>query len=207
MRYEGQKTKFISKNTFFKISTKILKIIFLKRCSKIRRTALRLQVTLERTHRQKKKTNNLKTKKFNWLIGKTSHLSTDRWDICKAVIKPIWSYGAELWGCVSKFNIVIMQRSKILRAIANAPRYVTNRTLHTDFNIPYVSDVIHERINKYHNNLEAHPNPLLQPLLQSVNIMRLKRCWTLELQGPWGDIAGWTPYHFIAIHGIVAYFV
>jgi len=78
-----------------------------------------------------------------------------------------------------------MQRfqSKILRAIANAPRYVTNHTLHTDFNIPYVSDVIHERINKYHNKLEAHPNPLLEPLIQSINTRRLKRCWPLHLQG------------------------
>jgi hypothetical protein len=43
--------------------------------------------------------------------------------IYKVVIKPIWSYGIELWGCASKSNIVIMQRSqsKILRAIANAP--------------------------------------------------------------------------------------
>jgi hypothetical protein len=63
--------------------------------------------------------------------------------IYKAVIKPIWSYGIELWGCASKSKIVIMQRSqsKILRVIANAPRYVTNHVLHTDFNIPYVSDV------------------------------------------------------------------
>ena len=55
-----------------------------------------------------------------------------------------------------------MQRSqsKILRAIANAPWYVTNHTLHAHFNVPDVSDVIHERINKYHN-LEAHPHPLL----------------------------------------------
>ena len=70
---------------------------------------------------------------------------------------------------------IIMHRSqfKILRAIANAPRYVTNHTLHTDFNIPYVSDVIHERINKHHNKLEANPNPLSQPLLQPMNTRRL----------------------------------
>ena len=79
----------------------------------------------------------------------------------------------------------IMQKfqSKILRAIANALRYVTNHPLRTDFNIPYVSDVIHERINKHHNNLEAHPNPLLEPLIQPVNTRRLKRCWPLDLQG------------------------
>jgi len=77
-----------------------------------------------------------------------------------------------------------MQRSqtKILRAIANAPWYVTNHTLHTDFNIPYVSDVIHESIKKDHNNLDAHPIPLSEPLLQPINTGRLKRCWSLDLQ-------------------------
>ena len=73
----------------------------------------------------------------------------------------------------SFFNV---KTSKILRAIANAPWNVTNPNLHTDFNIPYLSDVIHERINKYHNNPEAHPNPLLQPLLQPINTVRLKSC-------------------------------
>jgi hypothetical protein len=69
-----------------------------------------------------------------------------------------------------------MQRSqyKILRAIANAPCYVTNHTLRTDFTIPYVGDVIHERINKHHNNLEAHANPLLEPLLQPITLEDLK---------------------------------
>ena len=78
-----------------------------------------------------------------------------------------------------------MQRPQfqIFRAIANTPRYVTNQTLHTDFNIPYVSDVIHERLNKSRNNLEAHPNPTLQPLLQPRNTRRLKCCWSLDLQG------------------------
>ena len=83
-----------------------------------------------------------------------------------------------MWGYASKSNIFITQRSqsKILRAIANAPWYVTNHALHTDFNIPYVCDVIQERINKHHNNLEALPNPLLEPLLQPINTRRGKRC-------------------------------
>jgi hypothetical protein len=142
---------------------------------------------MERTHRQKKKTNRPKNKRDQLVDKETkSHLSIEnKLLIYKAVIKPIWSYGIELWGCASKSNRVTMKRlqSKILRAIANASRYVTNHTLHTDFNIPYVSDVIHERINKQHNNLEAHPNPLLQPPLQPVNSGRLKRCWPLDLQG------------------------
>ena len=74
-------------------------------------------------------------------------------------------------------------QTKILRAVANAPWNVTNHILHTDFIIPYVSGVIHERINKHHNKLEAHPNPILEALIQPVNTRRLKRCWPLDLQG------------------------
>ena len=144
---------------------------------------------------RKRKQTDLKTKEINWLIGNKSHLSIEnKLLIYKAVTKRIWSYGIELWGCGSKSNIVITQRSqsKILRAITNAPRYLTNHALHTDFNIPYVSDVIQERINK-HNKLEAHSNPLSQPPLQPIHTMRLKRCRPLDLQGTWGDIAGWYP--------------
>jgi DNA polymerase III sliding clamp (beta) subunit (PCNA family) len=126
---------------------------------------------------RKRKQIDLKTKEINWLIGKKSHLSIEnKLLIYKAVIKPIWSYRIELWGCASNSNIVIIQssQSKILRAVANAPCYVTNHALHTDFNFPYVSDVIHERTNKHHIKLEAHPNPLLEPLLQPVNNRILK---------------------------------
>jgi hypothetical protein len=142
------------------------------------------------------------------MIGKKSPPSVqNKLLIYQAVIKPIWSYGIELWGCASKCNTVIMQtsQSRILRAIANAHRYVTNHTLHTDINTPYVSDVVQERINKHRNNLEAHPNPLLEPQLKSINTRRLKICWPLDLPGTWGDIAGWTPYNVIVMHGIVAY--
>jgi len=57
------------------------------------------------------------------------------------------------------------------RALANSPRYVTNRTLHTDLNIPYVRDVIHKIINKHHKKLEAQPHPLLEPLPQPIKKM------------------------------------
>jgi uncharacterized protein YaaR (DUF327 family) len=82
---------------------------------------------------RKKKTNRLKNKRdqpVKW-GNKKSHLSTEKKVLVyKAVIKPILSYGTEMWGCASKSDRVIMQRSqsKIFRAIANAPWYVTNHT-------------------------------------------------------------------------------
>jgi hypothetical protein len=75
------------------------------------------------------KTNRLKYKRDQLVDRKKSHLSIEnKLLIYKAVIKPIWSYGIELWGCASKSNIIIMQRSqtKILIALANAPWCVTN---------------------------------------------------------------------------------
>jgi predicted P-loop ATPase/GTPase len=64
-------------------------------------------------------------------------------------------------------NIDIIQRlqSEKLRAMTNAPWYVSNDTLHNDLGIPITSDVIKERSNKHHNRLETNINPLMQPLL------------------------------------------
>jgi len=45
-------------------------------------------------------------------------------------------------------------------------------------------DVVHERINKRHNDLEAHPSALLEPLLQLINTRRLKNAGLpVDLQG------------------------
>jgi hypothetical protein len=71
----------------------------------------------------------LKIKDMYWLIERNSKLSLENKILLyKTIIKPIWTYEAEIWGCVSKSNISIIQRSqsKILRMIANAPWYVHN---------------------------------------------------------------------------------
>jgi hypothetical protein len=99
-----------------------------------------------------------------WLIGRNSKLSLV---LYKTIIKPIWTYEAEIWGCTSKSNISIIQKSmlKILRVIANAPWYVPNITLHEDLNVPLVKEVLKQRSTIYHNKIEGHVNVLIQPLL------------------------------------------
>ena len=133
---------------------------------------------------KKRKQTDLKAKEINWLIGRKSNLSIEnKLLVYKAVIKLIWTYGIEFWGCASKSNTAIMQRaqSKILRTIRNAPWYVTKHTLHTELNIPYVSEVINERINKHLNKLESHPNTLVETLTQRTRNRRLKRRWISDL--------------------------
>ena len=47
---------------------------------------------------KKRKQTDLKAKEINWLIGKKSNLSIENEILVyKAVIKPIWTYGIELW--------------------------------------------------------------------------------------------------------------
>jgi hypothetical protein len=142
---------------------------------------------------KKRKQTDLTIQRLNWLIGRKSNLSIDnKLLIYKTIIIPIWTYGLELWGCASKSNLTIKQRtqSKIIRMIANAPWYVTNDTLHKDFGLPYVNDIIRQRSNRHHNKLQYHTNPLLKPLLIPEGRRQLKRKWPADLTRFWGVVAG-----------------
>ncbi|MXP61690.1 reverse transcriptase family protein [Pantoea sp. Taur] len=122
------------------------------------------------------------------LLSRSSHLSlNNKLLIYKTILKPIWTYGLELWGTAKHSNIKRIQsfQSKVLRTIVNAPYYVTNRTLHNDLNIPFVLDLIPLKFSKFHQNLSDHPNPLAQSL-SSLNHpynppRRLKRQWPRDL--------------------------
>jgi len=88
---------------------------------------------------------------MNCLIGRKSKLTTEnKLLIYKAILKPIWSYGVQLWGCAKPSNTKIIQRvqSKILRMVFNTPWYISNKTLHEDSGTPFVEDEIKRHINK-----------------------------------------------------------
>jgi hypothetical protein len=113
----------------------------------------------------KRKQLDLKTREIYWLIGKqASHLQNSA--------KTSVAYGIELWGCASKSNIAVIQRcqSKLLRSITNAPRYVSNQTLHSNLHIPHVHTVFRERTATHCTALDSHPNPLMEPLVHSQTI-------------------------------------
>ena len=84
-----------------------------------------------RPHITAKKTQiNLKLRQTNWLIGRKSKLTIEnKLLLDKAIIKPIWSYGTQLWGCAKPSNTQIIQRiqSKTLRIVFNAPWYVSKK--------------------------------------------------------------------------------
>jgi hypothetical protein len=128
---------------------------------------------------------NLKTNQMNWLLGTNSKLSMEnKLLLYKSILKPIWTYGVQLWGSASVSNIEIIQRyqSKLLRKITNAPWYVSNRTLHEDLRVATVKEEIQNFSEKYLAKLEIHPNYLALNLLDNTEaVNRLKRAQILDL--------------------------
>jgi hypothetical protein len=109
----------------------------------------------------------LKVRNMNWLVNKESQLSLEiKITIYKAIIKPVWTCGIELWGCSKHSNITILQtfQSKTLRKLANAPWYVTNVTLHNYLRIPYVTEVIRTYANYHKNRTAQNNNQLIRDL-------------------------------------------
>jgi hypothetical protein len=102
--------------------------------------------------------------------------------IYKAILKPAWTYGIELWGCASPSSIAKIQRyqSKLLRLITNAPWFVTNQSLHQDLCIEEVRNVFREKAVAHHKTLSEHPNPLMGPLTVQPKQRHLKRSWTFD---------------------------
>ena len=81
----------------------------------------------------KRKQLGLKLRDINWLLEKSSILSLENKILLyKVMLKPVWTYGIQLWGVAAKSNIDIIQRfqNKSLRLISCAPWYVTNHQLH-----------------------------------------------------------------------------
>jgi hypothetical protein len=103
----------------------------------------------------------------------------------KVIIKPIWTYGIELWGCSSKSNVNIIRRfqSKTLRLLEGAPRYVSNQTLHANLSITTVEEERQKRVDRHFQRLQEHYNQLAINLVDVRNPKRLKRIWPCDLRG------------------------
>jgi hypothetical protein len=110
-----------------------------------------------------------------WLLGRKSQLSlSNKLLLYKTILKPIWTYGIQLWSTASTSNIEILERfqSKALRMIVDAPWYVPN-TLRRDLQIPSVMEEISHYSSHYRARLTAHPNDILLTLLEQPERKRL----------------------------------
>lgn len=80
----------------------------------------------------------LKIRQMYWLIGWRSQLDVyHKRMLYLVIIRPIWTYGVQLWGCTRLSNRMIIQRvqNNVIRIITNAKWYQRNEGLHADINI------------------------------------------------------------------------
>lgn len=133
----------------------------------------------------KRKQLGLQVRNMFWLLNGKSQLSLEnKLLVYKVILMPVWTYSIQLWGTASKSNIDILQRfqSKMLRIIANAPRYVTNEAIHRDLNMPTVQQVIKKYSDSYLRRLYLHPNALATNLMSTAgDLRRLKRLQPADL--------------------------
>jgi hypothetical protein len=87
-----------------------------------------------------------------WLIGRNSSLSLhNKLILYKQILKPVWTYGIQLWVCTKQSNIYIIQgfQNKVPRNTVNAPWYIRNNDLHRDLGVEFVSSEIQRFAQKH----------------------------------------------------------
>jgi len=78
---------------------------------------------------------NLKIGKMYWLLGRNPSLPVyNKLLLYNQVVKSVWTYEIQLWGCARKNNVNTIQRfrNKVLKCIVDAPWYFRNSDLHRD---------------------------------------------------------------------------
>lgn len=126
----------------------------------------------------------IKLSQINWLIGLKSNLTLDnKVLIYKSILKPVWTYGIQLWGSAKTTITDPIQRfqSKTLRSLAKAPWYLTNKSIHRDLQVPTITDEIRQFTAGYQRRLLVHPNELASRLLQEPANIRFNQTVSTNL--------------------------
>ena len=122
--------------------------------------------------------------KMEWLIGRNSKLSLhNKLLLYKQILKPVWSYGIQLWGCSKTSNVNNIQifQNKVLRAAVNAPWYIRNSDLHRDLGMETVSEARTKAAERHQQRLLQHKNDQASRLASCQLVRRLKRAKPRDL--------------------------
>lgn len=160
------------------------------RCTSVRYLGLYIDKRLTwNTHVDtKRKTLDDRFKQLFRLMSRRSKLpTTSKLILYKYLLRPIWMYGGQIYGCAKPSVLARIQRfqSKTLRTIIDAPFYVSNKTIHDDLRIPYINDVFFKIYKRFRDKATNHSNPLIRRLasvhLPDNPIRRLRRRWSRDM--------------------------
>ena len=149
--------------------------------------AMTLDAKLRWKPRVKKKLEELtlKYRKLYWLMGRYAALSVyNKLMLYQQVLKAVWTYGIQLWGCTRQSNRNIIQRfqNRVIRGIVDAPWYIRNDNLYKDLDVETVDSVIKKYAQSHEQRLQRHIKvEALQLLNNDGLVRRLKRTKPFEL--------------------------
>ena len=124
------------------------------------------------------------------IVSAYTYISLYSYSLYKCVLKPVWTYGIQLWGCAKPSHTQILQRfqSKLLRTLANAPWYVSNLQLHTDLGISFAKFRNLQIIPPLPPPTSWAPKcPCCSPVHTPNVARRLKRRWPSDLHSVTSD--------------------
>ena len=134
--------------------------------------------------KEKREELGLKYKKLHWLTGRRSALSIhSKLILYKQILKPVWTYGIQQWGCKKQSNTDIIQRfqNKVLRNIVDAPWYIRNADVHRDLQMEMVTNETGKFAKKHEERLLHHFNVEAIHLLDNSELVRRLKKKTFEL--------------------------
>ena len=133
----------------------------------------------------KRKQLDLKLRKFYWIIVRKPQLAlANNLLAYKTILKPIWTYGVQLWGSASNCNVELLEifQSKMLRIMTDAPWFVSKAVIIRDLKVLSVRQEVRNYSVTYRERLNGHPNSLAKSLLQRPNYnRRFKRYYPADL--------------------------
>ena len=119
--------------------------------------------------------NGPKIQKMYWLLGRDSPLSLhSKLLLYKQILKLVWTYGIQLWGCTKQSNIDIIKwfQNKVLRNIVSARWYIRNSDLPRDLEVDVVSSEIQRFAQKHEERLHHHETFEAIQLLDNMGVVR-----------------------------------
>jgi hypothetical protein len=92
----------------------------------------------------------------------------------KQILKHVWTYGIQLWGCTKQSNIDIIQRfqNKVLRNIVDVRWYIRNTDLHRDLRMDMVTNEFGKFAKKDDERLLHHVKIEAIQLLDNSELVR-----------------------------------
>jgi hypothetical protein len=92
----------------------------------------------------------------------------------KQILKPVWTYGIELWGCTKQSDTDLIQRcqNKVLRNIVDAPWYIRDTEFNREIQMGMVTSEIGKFAKKLKERLLHHVDVEAMQLLDNSDLVR-----------------------------------